>query len=80
MSDPTADLLFSPSADFFRCQACGCWSEVLKGTDALAARTMLGNPKSAISHKEVRLHSVQSEWETPAQVRLVSGSAQATVR
>jgi hypothetical protein len=44
-----ADLLYSPTVDYFRCRVCGCWWMVPKGADEPATRVILGNPNSVIS-------------------------------
>ena len=44
-----ADILYSPAVDYFRCQGCGCWWTVPKGTDDPDMRTVYGNPNSLVS-------------------------------
>ena len=46
-----ADLLYSASADYFRCRSCGCWWMVPKGANEPATRIILGNPNSTVNAK-----------------------------
>jgi len=48
-----ADLLYSPTVDYFRCRACGCWWIVPKGTDDPDTRMVYGNPYSLASSKRL---------------------------
>jgi hypothetical protein len=42
-----ADILYSPTVDYFRCEGCGCWWTVPKGVDDPGMLTVYGNPNSS---------------------------------
>jgi DNA-directed RNA polymerase subunit RPC12/RpoP len=46
-----ADLLHSPTSDYFRCRECGSWWIVPKGTDEPATALVLGSPAAPLNLK-----------------------------
>ena len=44
------DLLFSRTANFFRCRSCGCWWVVSKDDRNPATRTIVGNPNAVVTN------------------------------